>query len=96
MKQKWNLLALLIIGLVGSSAYADHHRISVSVKGMVCSFCAQGITKKLKSEGVDQISVDLEKKLVNFQTKDGKELSNEGITKLLEEAGYSVEKIERN
>ena len=88
-------ILLLAGGLfVSQSALADV--IKVSVNGMVCGFCAQGINKKLTKTGlVEKVNVDLEKKLVSFSTLPGKELNDESITKLITEAGYSVVKIER-
>jgi hypothetical protein len=55
----------LILGgvLVTQTVLADD--VKVSVNGMVCGFCAQGITKKLnKTEAVEDVKVDLENKLV--------------------------------
>jgi len=86
----------LIGGLIVSgSALADD--VKVSVNGMVCGFCAQGITKKLnKTEAVEKVNVDLEKKVVSFSTLAGKQLDDAAITKLITDAGYAVVKIERS
>jgi len=86
----------LILGgaLVAQSVLADS--VKVSVNGMVCGFCAQGITKKLnKTEDVENVKVDLENKLVTFKTINGKEFSDKEITDLMTDAGYAVVKIER-
>lgn len=70
--------------------------INVKVNGMVCSMCAQGIQKKFKSEeAVKKLNVDLDKKVVQIITEEGKDLSDETITKLIKEAGYNVAGIER-
>lgn len=46
--------------------------IKVSVKGMVCGVCAQGIEKKFKAEpAVQKVEVSLENKLVTLDLKDG-------------------------
>lgn len=66
--------------------------ITVNVKGMVCSLCAQGITKKFKSAGMEEVKVNLDEKVV---TLNGKDMSDEEITKLITEAGYHVAKISR-
>jgi len=50
----------LILGgaLVAQSVLADS--VKVSVNGMVCGFCAQGITKKLnKTEAVENVTLTL-------------------------------------
>ncbi|MBC7539680.1 MAG: heavy-metal-associated domain-containing protein [Bacteriovorax sp.] len=69
-------------------------KIDVTVKGMVCSFCSQGITKKFTEEGVKNVSVDLEKHLVSLELKEDQKLSSDRIQKILKDSGYGVEKIE--
>lgn len=78
-----------------SVALADS--VQVNVNGMVCGFCAQGITKKLNNtQSVEKVNVDLEKKIVSFETIQGKQIDDEAIKKLITDAGYTVVKIERN
>ena len=65
---------------------------TVKVNGMVCSFCVQGIQKKLsKIDGLKKIEVSLEEKKVTFSSD--KEVSNEKIKEAIESAGYSVVEI---
>jgi mercuric ion binding protein len=84
---------ILGIGMTLSlNAFAE--KIVVGVDGMVCSFCAQGITKKFKSEkAIRSVDVKLEDKRVTLETTG--ELSDEHITKLITEAGYKVSSIKR-
>lgn len=64
---------------------------TVGVKGMVCSFCAQGITKNFKEQPeVAGVEVSLEKKYVKLTYKDGQKMSDEKIETLLKESGYDV------
>ena len=64
---------------------------TVGVKGMVCSFCAQGITKKFKAQPeVADVDVSLENKFVKITYKEGQKLSQEKIAALLKDAGYEV------
>jgi copper chaperone CopZ len=67
----------------------------VTVNGMVCSFCAQGIEKKMKalSETKD-VYVDLKKRLVVVEVKEGLTLSQDVINKIIKDAGYGVQSIE--
>ena len=67
----------------------------VTVKGMVCSFCAQGIEKKIKalSETKD-VYVDLKNRLVVVEVKEGLTLSQDVIRKNIKDAGYEVKSIE--
>ena len=70
--------------------------IDISVKGMVCGFCAQGISKKFKAlPEVKDVVVSLEKKSVRLVTDGEKDISDEKIAGLITSAGYNVEKIER-
>ena len=77
-------------------AIAQAESISVQVKGMVCAFCAQGIEKKFKARPeISKVSVSLETKIVSLAIKDGKEIPDEQIKKIVTEAGYGVVKVER-
>jgi mercuric ion binding protein len=64
---------------------------------MVCSFCAQGLTKKFKAEpAVETGKVTLSDKLIRLTLKDKQTMADEKIKKIIEEAGYDVQSIERN
>ena len=85
-----------MLALSTSASFAAGKEIKVSVKGMVCGFCAQGITKKFKAEAaVEKVDVSLEKKLVTLDLKDGQDLADSKIESILKDSGYNVEKIER-
>ena len=63
---------------------------------MVCAFCAQGIRKSFESEkAVKSIDVALENKLVTLVLNKEVKIEDQKITKLITDAGYAVEKIER-
>lgn len=68
--------------------------VTVKVKGMVCSFCATGIKKKVSSEpGVAKVDVNLDEKRVTIDLKEGQKISDERVKALITDAGYSVESI---
>jgi mercuric ion binding protein len=76
--------------LISSLAFAAETE-TVGVKGMVCSFCAQGITKKFQEQPeVNKVEVSLENKYVKLTYNDGKKLSHDKIETLLKDAGYEV------
>lgn len=76
--------------LAASLSFAGETQ-EVKVKGMVCSFCAQGIEKKLKSRAeVQGVDVDLKGKTVKITYKDGQKISNDEIATLLKDAGYEA------
>lgn len=69
--------------------------IKATVNGMVCSFCAQGIEKSLM--GMPQtkaVYIDLKKKIVAVEAKDGQKLDSKKITSEIKDAGYDVVKLE--
>ena len=87
----WIALFTLMVSLSGFAG-----EIQVKVNGMVCSLCAQGIQKKFKAYSeVKAVDVNLDNKIVKIETQEGKDLSDEVLTKIIKEAGYNVAKIER-
>ncbi len=83
-----------VLVFIGPNAFAKD--VKVTVKGMVCAFCAQGVSMKIqRQDGVENVDVSLEKKLVTIHLKDGKDLPDEKIKSLLTDSGYDVEKIDR-
>ena len=87
---------LILAFFIPVVSLAAGKEIKVSVKGMVCAFCAQGITKKFKAEpAVEKVDVSLEKKLVTIDIKEGQELSDKKIERVLTDSGYNIEKIDR-
>ncbi len=86
------LFVILFLGQ--ATAWAETAKLSVN--GMVCAFCAQGIKKKFSTNAkVENVSVDLDEKLVTVTIKKGAKLSDEVLTNLIKDAGYAVTKIER-
>jgi copper chaperone CopZ len=82
--------------ILSSAAWGTGKDIKVTVNGMVCGFCAQGISKKFKARPeIENVNVSLEKKLVVLKTKDGKDIADKDISNILTESGYTTEKIER-
>lgn len=96
MKKLFCVLLIMMSFFTGN-VFAASKVITLVVKGMVCSFCAQGIEKKFSAEpSVESINISLKDKKVILILKDGKDLSDDKIKKILTDAGYTVEKIVRN
>lgn len=94
MKKSIVTLVTLASFLLPAVAHAE--QIRVSVKGMVCSFCAQGIKKTFgRKDSVEAVSVDLEKKIVDIKTKKGATLPDTEIRDSIVDAGFEVIQIER-
>lgn len=63
--------------------------IHIPVKGMVCAFCAQGLTKAFKKlPEVQDVKVSLEGKFVHLTLKKDKSLEDSKILETIKEAGY--------
>lgn len=93
--KKFKLLFLIIFLLVIEKKVAAQ-QIEVVVQGMVCSFCAQGIKKKFsQNPNVEKITVDLGAKKVSILTKKNSDLSDIEITKIINDAGYTIGNIKR-
>ena len=70
--------------------------IQMTVNGLVCAFCAQGIEKKLrKFPATSDVVVNLEHRLVAVALKDGQDIPDEALRKALTDAGYTVKTIDR-
>lgn len=95
MRRVVQLVAIAaVISLHTSFAYAE--QVTVTVKGMVCSFCAQGIKKTfMRKDGVEKVNVDLDKKLVTITTAQGVSLKDSDLTESIVDSGYEVVTIER-
>ncbi len=67
-------------------------KLLIKVKGMVCSFCAQGIKKNFNArEEVAETEVNLDKMEVLIKLKKGKSLSEKVIKGLVTDAGFKYE-----
>lgn len=87
------VLALSLI--VATTATWAASSMKVTVNGMVCAFCAQGIEKRLsKMTETKAVFVDLKKKIVVVESKEGLALDEVAITAEIKDAGYDVVKME--
>ena len=82
--------------LSAGSVDPNGEQINVNVFGLVCDFCAQAIEKVfMKRAEVSGIKVDLAGGLVSIYTKQGAELPDATLTRLIVDAGYNVDSINR-
>ena len=88
------LLTLVILVGLSSSAWAE--RITTTVNGMVCAFCATGIEKTFRKQPeVATVKVDLPRKRVVITTKPGKTLNDAKIKEVVTYSGYAMGNIVR-
>ncbi|MFT3931044.1 MAG: heavy metal-associated domain-containing protein [Spongiibacteraceae bacterium] len=86
--------ALLFLLLSAATAANATQTLMAQVNGMVCAFCAQGIEKKARTLPQTQdVYVNLKKKIVAVQIKDGETLEAKILKDLVKDAGYDVTEI---
>jgi copper chaperone CopZ len=82
---------LLLLSTIGRA-----ETIEVTVNGLVCGFCAQGIEKRLrKFPATAEVLVSLEQRLVAVALQPDMDISDAKLTEALEGAGYAVKAIRR-
>jgi mercuric ion binding protein len=87
-------IVAFLVGIAAISSMAADS-VKVTVNGMVCAFCAQGIEKRIsKMAATKEVFVDLKKKTVAVEAKDGQVLDAKAISAEIVDAGYDVVKIE--
>jgi copper chaperone CopZ len=90
------LQALFVAAVFSAMTAANASTIEMTVNGLVCGFCAQGIEKTLrKNAATEDVVVSLEHKLVAIATRSGADIPDETLRKALKDAGYDVKAIAR-
>ena len=85
----------IFLGLLSLPLGAE--TLQIQVNGMVCSFCAQGIDKTFRKEStVEDVKVNLEKKVVVVKTKDKDSLDDAKIKEIITNSGYELKSIQRS
>lgn len=88
--------SLMFMTSIVAPMVARADEVTITVKGMVCSFCAQGIKKTFSREaGVKNVNVNLDTKLVTIVTEPGSPLTDEKIKESIKDSGYEVLDIKR-
>ncbi len=87
--------ALVAFGTDARAQSETASAIKLSVNGMVCAFCAQGIEARLKNlpETAD-LYINLKQKVVAVQAKPGQTLPLDKVKAEVVEAGYEVTRAE--
>ena len=88
------ILTFAALMIISGATYAD--TIHAGVNGMVCAFCATGVEKSFQAQpAVDTVKVDLEAKAVTITTKDGQDIDDAKVKRIITDAGYTVTEIKR-
>ena len=85
------MIMMILLALAwNTAALAAGTQYQMRVDGLACPYCAYGIEKKLnKVDGVEKIDIDLNKGLVIVNVADGVKLSEEQMTQLFRDAGFT-------
>ncbi len=82
--------------LLTFASFAHATTIEMTVNGLVCGFCAQGIEKTLrKNPATADVVVSLENRLVAVVTRPDTDISDDVLRQALTNAGYDVKAIVR-
>ena len=69
---------------------------AIKVKGLVCDFCAQALSKKFKkAKEIKDFSINMKKGIVSIQFVEDKELTDKQLITIINQAGYDVSEITR-
>jgi len=60
----------------------------IEVEGMTCSSCAQGISRQLNKEGLDNVEIDFESGIVEVELKS--HFTNEQVMEMIRRLGYTA------
>jgi copper chaperone CopZ len=95
MKRLFLALTLALASVASLAPAAAAETLKLTVNGMVCSFCAQGIERRLSAlPQTEAVYVNLVKKVVAVQAKDGQSLDAARVRHEVKEAGYHVVRTE--
>ena len=89
-------LAVLLETLLLPIAWAApvSNRIDVTINGMVCSFCAQGIERNLRRlPGVQGVTVDLSQHRVAIILRPDGAVEDAQIRQVIRDSGFDVREI---
>lgn len=89
------LLTLAAAGFVFMASAQATPTTKITVNGMVCAFCAQGIEKKLTAlPQTRAVYVDLGEKIVAVEAREGQTIDVDKVRAEIKDAGYDVVKVE--
>lgn len=87
--------AFIASAVYASSGASEARTAKISVNGMVCAFCAQGIEKRVTAmPEAGPLYINLSRKVVAVQPKAGKALDIDKLKREIAEAGYEVTAVE--
>lgn len=87
------LLGLILLAPLSVIA-GDRYTIDISVRGMMCEFCAQKVESVLTGlKGVTSAKVDLDEEIAHIECASKQAVDLEKIRQALTDAGFSAGKV---
>jgi mercuric ion binding protein len=87
---------LFALTLALAAGFAQAATLRMEVNGLVCAFCAQGISKELRTNpATADVLVSLEHRLVAVALKPGQDIADDELRKSLTDAGYTLVSVKR-
>ena len=85
----------MLIFIIPSLAQGQINRVTVSVDGMSCPFCAYGVEKKLKKVGgVDSITISMKEGTATLEAREGESINISQVPKAIRDAGFTPGKTQ--
>lgn len=89
------LSALVLACAAFGAAAQDGGTVKLTINGMVCAFCAQGIEKRLvKMPETGPLYINLAQKVVAVEPRPGRTIDVAKVRSEITEAGYDVTAVE--
>ena len=93
-EMKQVLLLISFVLLWSSPVFAAGMQYDLRVDGLACPFCAYGIEKKFtRTEGVENVEIDLKNGLVVVKTSDGKSFTEDQLKNIVKDAGFTMKSM---
>ncbi|MBS1258565.1 MAG: hypothetical protein MAG551_01624 [Candidatus Scalindua arabica] len=81
---------ILIMGIFIRLVSGEPSNVQVKLDGLVCTFCAYNLEKKLKRvEAVEDLKILVNAGLAEFKIKEGKSIDVDQIKKAVKDGGYT-------
>ena len=90
-------IIVIIAMLFSFSAGAQITKVTLQASGLTCSMCSKAINKSLKSiDFVDKVEANIKNSSFDISFKPGAKVDLDELKKEVEDAGFSVAKLEAN
>lgn len=73
-----------------------NHQYQMNIDGMVCNYCVESIRLRMKkNKEVQDVKIDMNKKLVIVTTLPGEDISIERIEDSIRDTGYTAQNVKK-